>query len=139
MDVQNSLIKTGTAFAAPVKLLDGAFYGEAGTTAGDIDGDGKDDLIGFNRTFESYVTRSFGTSLGNPVRVAAKAFFGANVSLAADADGDGKVDLIAIDADKVRVALSTGAFVDNAVVAAPGVWFNGIAFGTQATLAAKVR
>jgi hypothetical protein len=37
------------------------------------------------------------------------------------------------------VARSAGAFTDMAVMRSPSVWLNGVATGTQATLAAKVR
>jgi hypothetical protein len=132
-------LSTGSSFAAPVAYLAGAFYGELGTYAGDINGDGKDDLIGVDKTYELYVTQSFGTSLGAPLRGLPTAFYGANTTIIADVDGDKKVDVIAVDAAQVRVALSTGNFTSTAVFQTPSVWFPGMAAGSQATLAAKVR
>ncbi len=131
---------TGTGFFTATKWLAGAFYGEDATVAGDLDGDGKADLVGFNHTFATYVARSTGSAFASNVQAASAAFFGAKANLVGDVDGDGKADLVAVDADKVRVGISSGSFATNALIPATiPVWFTGVAYGDKATLVAKVK
>ena len=86
-------------------------------TVGDVNGDGKDDLVGFGKD-GVYVATSTGTTF-DPISRWTQAFDLAHqwtvqdyVRTVGDVNGDGKDDLVGFGKDGVYVALSTGTTFD---------------------------
>ena len=82
-------------------------------TVGDVNGDGRDDLVGFGQD-GVYVATSTGTTF-NPISRWTTAFdlahgwtVSKHVRTVGDINGDGKVDLVGFGQDGVYVAISTG-------------------------------
>ncbi|MBF8191784.1 FG-GAP repeat protein, partial [Nonomuraea sp. K274] len=105
---------TGTGFGAGVKWHDFFAPGVEFPAVGDVDGDGKDDLIVFTQgsTADVYVALSTGTSFAPAVKVHDWFAPGVEQPRVGDFDGDGKADIAAFtggsNAD-VFVALSDGS------------------------------
>ncbi|RLP91441.1 N-acetylmuramoyl-L-alanine amidase [Micromonospora sp. BL4] len=105
---------TGSAFAGTsVKWND--FFGLTGETllTGDVNGDGRDDIIAFTHgtLADVYVALSTGTSFGGGVKWHDWFAPGAEVAAVGDVNGDGRDDIVAFTHDTnadVYVALSTG-------------------------------
>ncbi|MBF8194343.1 VCBS repeat-containing protein [Nonomuraea sp. K274] len=104
---------TGTGFRAGAKWHD--FFAPHGEfpAVGDVDGDGKDDLIVFTQgsTADVYVALSTGTSFGPAVKAHDQFAPGAEQPRVGDFDGDGKADLASFangTAGGVTVALREG-------------------------------
>ncbi|MGW3602801.1 N-acetylmuramoyl-L-alanine amidase [Micromonospora sp. NPDC005161] len=105
---------TGSSFAGTsVKWND--FFGLTGETLlpGDVNGDGKDDVIAFTHgtLADVYVALSTGTSFGGGLKWHDWFAPGAEVAAVGDVNGDGRDDIIAFTHDTnadVYVALSTG-------------------------------
>ncbi|MEU0552422.1 VCBS repeat-containing protein [Dactylosporangium sp. NPDC006015] len=105
---------TGSAFAGTsVKWHD--FFSIGGETAstGDVNGDGKDDIVTFahSNTGDVYVALSTGTSFGAAQKWHDWFAPGAEIGAVGDVNGDGKADIITFThnpAGDVYVALSTG-------------------------------
>jgi hypothetical protein len=106
---------TGTGFAGTsVKWND--FFSIGGETAstGDVNGDGKDDIVTFahGNTGDVYVALSNGTSFGAGQKWHEWFAPGAEIGAVGDVNGDGKADIVAFThnaAGDVYVALSTGS------------------------------
>jgi hypothetical protein len=96
-----------------------AFYGEVATLIGDVNGDGKADLVAVNRT-SSWVMASSGARFGPPTMWANFAFYGELVTTLADVAGGGKASLVAVSRASSWVAASTGTGF-----AAPAQWYSG--------------
>jgi hypothetical protein len=92
----------------PERTSTGAFYGTRGTFAGDVDGDGKSDLIAVDDA-STWLLTAGSTSFGPPHRVANQPFFGSRATIAADVNGDGKTDLVAVNDASIWVMTSTGS------------------------------
>jgi len=120
------------SFAAPVQWSSVPFYGTMANLAGDVDGDGRTDLIAVNQP-NTYVMLSNGSSFGTPVQWSSVPFYGTMATLIGDVNGDHKKDLIAINQTDIWVMLSTGTGF-----ASPTRWRNGGFYGEHATVAADV-
>ncbi|MET7667649.1 FG-GAP repeat domain-containing protein [Micromonospora luteifusca] len=105
---------TGSSFAGTsVKWND--FFSIGGETAstGDVDGDGRDDIVTFahSNTGDVYVALSSGTSFAGGGKWHDWFAPGAEIGAVGDVDGDGRDDIVAFTHDgagDVYVALSTG-------------------------------
>ncbi|MEV4813345.1 FG-GAP repeat domain-containing protein [Micromonospora avicenniae] len=105
---------TGTAFAGTsVKWND--FFSIGGETAssGDVNGDGRDDIVTFahSNTGDVYVALSNGSSFGGGQKWHDWFAPGAEIGAVGDVNGDGRDDIVAFThnaAGDVYVALSTG-------------------------------
>jgi murein DD-endopeptidase MepM/ murein hydrolase activator NlpD len=107
-----AMTSTGSQFNNPVAWLstNGAPcpYGTRATMLGDVNGDGKADLVTVNEG-NTYVWLSNGTGFSAPLLWAGAAFYGTRATLLADMNGDGKADLVAVNDGSVWVMLSTGS------------------------------
>ncbi|MEU7919515.1 FG-GAP repeat domain-containing protein [Micromonospora zamorensis] len=105
---------TGGSFAGTsVKWND--FFSIGGETAstGDVNGDGRDDIVTFahSNTGDVYVALSTGTAFGGGMKWHDWFAPGAEIGAVGDVDGDGRDDIVAFThnpAGDVYVALSTG-------------------------------
>ncbi|WP_405113227.1 VCBS repeat-containing protein [Micromonospora sp. NBC_01405] len=105
---------TGAAFAGTsVRWND--FFSIGGETAssGDVNGDGKDDIVTFahSNTGDVYVALSNGSSFGGGQKWHDWFAPGAEIGAVGDVNGDGRADIVAFthnQAGDVYVALSTG-------------------------------
>ncbi|RLP91428.1 VCBS repeat-containing protein [Micromonospora sp. BL4] len=105
---------TGASFAGTsVKWND--FFSIGGETAstGDVNGDGRDDIVTFahSNTGDVYVALSTGTSFGGGLKWHDWFAPGAEIGAVGDVNGDGRDDIVAFThnpAGDVYVALSTG-------------------------------
>ncbi|MFF4796580.1 FG-GAP-like repeat-containing protein [Streptomyces sp. NPDC001276] len=115
-------LSTGTSFGTGAKWHD--HFAPAGEfpAVGDVNGDGKDDIITFtkNAAADVYVALSTGDSFATARKVLSGFSPGAQLPRVGDFNGDGKDDIASFTADAaadVRVALSNGdGFTDK------GVW-----------------
>jgi len=107
------LLSTGTGFANPVKAHKDFCYNDGWTKdkthriLADVNGDGRDDIIGFGKT-DILVALSNGSTFGKAQKAYAKDFCYANnwrtgrhVRLAGDYTGDGEADLVLFGTDEV--------------------------------------
>jgi hypothetical protein len=102
---------TGTAgnnFGSYQTWLGSTFTGANGTLLGDVNGDGKADLIALNSGTVT-VRLSTGSGFGAVQTWSSSAFYGGYGTLIGDVDGDGKADLVALGSGYVGVILSTGS------------------------------
>jgi hypothetical protein len=132
-------LSTGTGFGASAKWHD-FFAVDAETPAvGDVNGDGRDDIVTFTRgsTGDVYVALSTGTGFGAGVKWADNFCYGAERPSVGDFDGDGRDDIVTFtggtQAD-AYVSLSNGsAFVQEA-----WLWHGNFAVGNELAGAADV-
>lgn len=112
-------LSTGTSFQGTGQLWHDNFCkGEAVPATGDVNGDGKDDIIAFNRSAHSgsseadvVVALSDGSSFGPPQTWHDYFSVGSEVPRVGDVNGDGKDDVLTFTRGSnafVYVALSTG-------------------------------
>ncbi|MGC2372824.1 MAG: VCBS repeat domain-containing M23 family metallopeptidase [Solirubrobacteraceae bacterium] len=89
----------GGGFSAPQQWANVPFFGTKATLAGDVNGDGKTDLIAVNDA-GTWVLGSNGYgAFSAPQQWANVPFFGTKATLAGDVNGDSKTDLIAVNYD----------------------------------------
>ncbi|WP_326836023.1 VCBS repeat-containing protein [Amycolatopsis rhabdoformis] len=81
------------------------FYGTEKTFTGDVDADGKADLIAVNDT-DVQVMRSTGAGYAAPEVWYAGSFSGTKDTVTSDVDGDGDTDLVAVNDSDIRVLRS---------------------------------
>ncbi len=81
--------------------------------AGDVNGDGKTDLIAVNydvstNTGSSWVMLSTGSGFSAPQQWSNQAFNGTKAMLAGDVNGDGKTDLIVVNYNSSTTPVAVG-------------------------------
>ena len=108
------------------------FDGGLGTMLGDIDGDGKADLVGIGYGYVG-VIRSTGGGFGNYETGLWDWFWGNYGTLLGDVDGDGKADLVALIDGSVAVRRATGATAGNPLFGDYETWYYGTFYGTRAS------
>ncbi|GAA1401332.1 DUF2961 domain-containing protein [Catellatospora coxensis] len=124
-------LSSGTSFTGNAKWHD--FFGLPGEApmTGDVNGDGRADLITFTRgdLADVYVALSNGSSFGPGVKWHDFFAVGTEIPAVGDVDGDGRADIVTFTrggAGDVYVALSTGSGFG------PGIkWHDTFAFGTE--------
>ncbi|MGW1062866.1 DUF2961 domain-containing protein [Micromonospora rubida] len=132
-------LSTGTGFGPGVKWHDFFAVGTETPAVGDVDGDGRTDIVTFTRgaTADVYVALSTGTGFGPGVKW--HDFFAAGTETPAvgDVDGDGRDDIVTFlqgVGGAVYVSLSDGGrFVQHA-----WKWGDGVATGSQLPALADV-
>jgi spore germination protein YaaH len=126
------MASTGTAFSPAAQWATVPFFGNRATLSGDVNGDGKADLIAVNNG-ESFVLTSSGTGFNAPNQSSTGPFYGAVGTFLADVNGDGKADLVAVNQSSVWVMLSQGTYFGP-----PTQWSNGLFYGAVTTLVGDV-
>jgi hypothetical protein len=126
---------TGTLnnnFGSYQTWLGSTFTGTHGTFLGDINGDGKADLVALNNTNVTAILSS-GSAFGSTQTWWSNAFYGAYGTFLADVNGDKKADLVALGSGYVGVILSTGS-----AFGAYQTWLGSTFTGTHGTLLGDV-
>ncbi len=126
------MLANGSGFSAPHLWSSMAFNGTKAMLAGDVNGDGKTDLIAVN-TGSSWVMLSNGSGFRAPHQWSNIVFNGTGTMLAGDLNGDGKTDLIAVNYNSFtntgssRVMLANGSSFERAaaVVEHGFQWYEG--------------
>jgi hypothetical protein len=138
-------LSTGSSFPAPTRWVQAFDLAHGWTvqdyvrTVGDVNGDGKADLVGFGQN-GVWVSLSTGSSFPAPTRWV-QAFDLAHgwtvqdyVRTVGDVNGDGKADLVGFGQNGVWVSLSTGSSFP-----APGKWTSAFDLSHGWTVAQYVR
>jgi FG-GAP-like repeat len=113
------------------------YYGSNGTLCGDVDGDGKADLVALNPGQVS-VMRSTGSTLGPIENGVAASFWGGRGTYLADVDGDGRADLVAVSDGYIAVRRATGAGVGHPLFGAAETWSSATFVGSHGTFVGDV-
>jgi hypothetical protein len=113
-----------------------AYYGSYATLCGDIDGDGRADLLVLNGGSIS-VKRSTGSSFGASETAWPQGFNGAHGNLLGDVDGDGKADLVGLADGYVAVLHGTGS-TSQGLLANYSNWYGQSYYGAHGTYLADV-
>jgi FG-GAP-like repeat len=112
----------------------GGFYGTHGTFLGDVDGDGKKDMVGVGDGYIG-VIRSQGSTFSPTYEtwLSNQNFFGSHGTLVGDIDGDGKADVVNLNDGSVTAKRSNGR-----TFGATEQWWGGAFYGTHGTFLADV-
>lgn len=89
----------------------GPFYGSHGTAIGDIDGDGRADLVAFGDGYVGAIRTGDNNSynyFGNYETWWGGSFYGSHGTFLGDVDGDGKADAVGVGDGYIGVIRSTG-------------------------------
>ncbi|MCX4472458.1 VCBS repeat-containing protein [Micromonospora sp. NBC_01655] len=126
-------LSTGTSFAPATKWHDWFAPGAEVATTGDVNGDGKDDIITFthDNTADVYVALSTGTSFAPAIKWHDYFSIPGEHPATGDVNGDGKDDIITFTqgpttASDVIIALSNGT-----TFGTPQKWHDLFAVGTE--------
>lgn len=119
-------------FSGPQRWSTTATSGTRGTFTGDVNGDGKADVVAVGETSTS-VMLSTGSGFSAPQQWSGSPFYGTRGTFLADVNGDGKADLVAVNESQTYVMLSTGTGFAPATL-----WANIAFYGSKATLVADV-
>jgi hypothetical protein len=111
------------------------FDGGYGTMLGDIDGDGKADLVGIGAGYVG-VLRSTGTAFGAYETGLPYWFWGSHGTFLGDVDGDGKADLVALGDGYIAVRRATGN--SSQLFGNYETWLYGTFYGSRRTFLGDV-
>ena len=115
------MLSTASGFSASAEWFPGLFTGSKAMLVGDVNGDGRADLVavGDNDTQITTVMLSAesveqppsrtGPRFLDPVHWSNDPFFGTKATLLGDVTGDGRADLVAVNENDTWVMLSTGS------------------------------
>jgi hypothetical protein len=121
-----------TKFGDYSNFWGGSFYGNRGTFLGDVDHDGRQDLIAVTDGYIA-VIRSNKTAFGGYEVWFTGNFFGSRGTLVGDVDGDGDADVVALNEGNVTVKRSTGS-----AFGATETWWTQPFYGSKANFLADV-
>jgi hypothetical protein len=99
---------TNGAFGNPQTWFNGSVDGTYGTLLGDVDGDGRADLVALG-TGGVNVYLSTGSGFASPTSWRSSRFYAAYGTFLGDVDGDGLADVVGISSASVGVLFSTGS------------------------------
>jgi hypothetical protein len=131
-------LSDGTRFGSGVKWHGDFSFGEEIPAVGDVNGDGRDDILTFTRgtTGDVYVALSTGAGFGPGMRWHDNFSYGSEIPAVGDVNGDGRDDIITFtrgSSGDVYVALSTGGGFG------PGtLWHNNFSYGSEIPAAGDV-
>jgi hypothetical protein len=106
----------------------GDFNGGFGTFLGDVDGDGKADLVSVGNGYIGMLP-STGTAFGGYVTAYVGAFGGGYGNMMGDVTGDGKADMVTLGSSSITVLPST-----NGVFGGAQTWLNGFFYGDHGNM-----
>jgi hypothetical protein len=122
-----STIGHATHFGAYQTWRNSSFFGANGTLLGDINADGRADLVALNSGSVSAIT-STGSTFGASSTWWSSAFFGANGTLLGDVTGEGRADLVGLGSGYIGEISSTGS-----AFGTYQTWWNDTFAGTYGT------
>ncbi|KZB79262.1 FG-GAP repeat domain-containing protein [Amycolatopsis regifaucium] len=144
-----TLAPPAAASGVPEQWSAGPFTAQVAVMAGDVDGDGKDDLVSYNTyLYGCYVLRSSGSAFQPQQNWGAGDFlssgFNGNANFVGDMDGDGRADAIAVR--RSTASTPRGIFVARSIVdhfgverfGTPKQWLNNTIAGDYGNLAADL-
>jgi hypothetical protein len=108
------------------------YYGDVGSSAADVDGNGRADAIVVNGT-DITVRRSTGSAFGAYETWTTNPYYGTRGTFFADVDGDGRADAIVVNDAGITVRRSTGS-----AFGAYETWTTNPYYGTRGTFFADV-
>jgi outer membrane protein assembly factor BamB len=108
------------------------FFGSRATLAGDVNHDGRADLLAVS-DHSVWVMLSTGGSFSAPQLWSTTPFYGSRATISADVNHDGLADLVAVSDSSTWVMLNTGSGFT-----APASWSNTPFYGGRVTLTADV-
>jgi FG-GAP-like repeat len=146
------MLSTGRGFSPPTQWYAGLFSGSKATLLGDVNGDGRADLVVVDDTTTAVMLSSEqlpwpftpGPGFSGPAQWSGEPsgvpFFGSKVTLLGDVNGGGRADLVAVNDNDTWVSLSSEQlpFTSHPGFSAPARWSGERFFGSKATLLGDV-